>query len=81
MYDYITEDGTTYYEFEAKDMFDDYLDEAGTVNIAGLEFYPSALLRNADPIAYRAAFLDWTDDYGMDEYRPGHEWEDNEDED
>lgn len=82
MYDYIAEDGTTYYEYQVQVMFDDYLDEAGTVNIAGMEFYPSALLGNAEPFTYRAAFLDWVDAYGLDEYRPGHEWEDeDEDED
>ena len=84
MCDYIAEDGTTYYQFEAEDMFDDYLDEAGTVNIAGMEFYPSALLSNAEPATYSVAFADWRDAYGLDEYRPGHEWEgkdEDEDED
>lgn len=82
MYDYITEDGTTYTEAEAKDMFHDYLDEEGIVDVAGFEFYPSVLLERADPIAYRVSFADWRDAYGLDEYHPGHEWEDeDEDED
>lgn len=82
MYDYIAEDGTTYYEYQVEDMFDDYLDEEGIVTVAGMEFYPSVLLKRADSIAYRTAFLDWVDAYGLDEYRPGHEWEDkDEDED
>ena len=82
MFDYIAEDGTTYTESEVEDMFCYYLDESGTVNIAGLDFYPSVLLERADPIAYSVTFSDWRDSCGLDEYYPGHEWEDeDEDED
>lgn len=42
--------------------FDDYLDEVyPTVTIAGIEFLPSRILREVDPIAYRVTKSDWED--------------------
>ena len=74
MYDYIAEDGTCYTEAEAVDLYDDYLDEDGQVFIAGIAFYPSVLLKRADPVSYRCGFSDWRDATGLDEWSPDHEW-------
>ena len=40
------------------ELFEDMLDEAyPSVIVAGIEFYPSQILKECDPIAYREAFL------------------------
>lgn len=47
---------------ELKERFDEFLDEAyGTVEVAGLTYCTSDLLKSADPIAYRVMFNDWLD--------------------
>ncbi len=50
----------------AYNRFDDMLDESGPVVIAGLEFNPSAILKEMDPIAYRTSFNDYMDSIGVD---------------
>jgi hypothetical protein len=35
------------------DMFDELLDEQGEVEVAGMMFSPSDILKKCDPIAYR----------------------------
>lgn len=39
-----------------------------TVYIAGIEFYPSSILKNCDPVAYDYAFNDWADGMLADMY-------------
>ena len=46
---------------EAYERFDDMLDESGPVVIAGIEFSPSAILKEMDPIAYDTNFNDYMD--------------------
>ena len=54
-------DETTAYE-----MFDNFLDDIHpTVNILGMEYCPSTVLKECDPIAYRCAFNDWCDSEGI----------------
>jgi hypothetical protein len=49
-------------ERELKEMFNEYLDEVwGTVEIAGFGYATSAVLKDADPIAYKCMFNDWLD--------------------
>ena len=51
---------------EAYERFDDMLDESGPVVIAGIEFSPSAILKEMDPIAYDTNFNDYMDAIGVD---------------
>ena len=46
------------YEISESD-FDSYLDDEGSVAVCGLEFYPSDILKNCDPIAYRCYKSDY----------------------
>lgn len=42
--------------------FDDWLDDVyPTYQIAGVTLYPSQMLKNCDPIAYRIALSEWDD--------------------
>jgi len=51
---------------EAYERFDDMLDESGPVVIAGIEFSPSAILKEMDPIAYDVNFNDYMDACDID---------------
>jgi hypothetical protein len=51
---------------EAYERFDDMLDESGPVVIAGIEFSPSAILKEMDPIAYDVNFSDYMDSCDID---------------
>lgn len=52
---------------ETVDAFDDLLNEIHeTVTLLGVEYYPSELLKDTDPIAYRCGWLDWCDSEGID---------------
>ena len=43
--------------------FDEFLDEAYPVfRIGELTFYPSQILKNCDPIAYRIGLSEWEDE-------------------
>ena len=43
-----------------EEQFDDFLDDVEqSVNIYGIEFYPSDILKNCDPVAYRCAKADY----------------------
>lgn len=47
---------------ELKERFDEFLDDVyGTVEVAGLSYCTSNLLKSTDPIAYRCGFNDWLD--------------------
>lgn len=49
---------------ELKQIFDEALDESwGTFKIADMFFYPSQILKECDPIAYRCALADFESDY------------------
>jgi hypothetical protein len=51
---------------EAYERFDDMLDESGPVVIAGIEFSPSIILKEMDPIAYDTGFNDYMDACDID---------------
>ena len=55
MADYITDNA------EAYDEYDEYLDCDGAVDVAGLSFYPSTILKECDPIAYNCGYNDFMD--------------------
>jgi hypothetical protein len=44
-----------------EDEYDEALDEQGTVSVGGLEFYPSKILSECDPVAYRCGHTDFND--------------------
>lgn len=43
------------------DIFDDYLDEQGTIEVRGIDFYPSQILKHLDETAYRTELNDFVD--------------------
>jgi hypothetical protein len=46
-----------------EEMFDEWLDDVyPTYQIAGITLYPSQILKNCDPIAYRIAQSEMEDD-------------------
>ncbi|MFN7328488.1 MAG: hypothetical protein ACK5UP_03180 [Bacteroidota bacterium] len=49
------------YEHERYQRFNESLDEAGTIQIAGTEFLPSRILYEMEPIGYVEAFQDFQD--------------------
>ena len=56
------EHGDEVTESEAYEMYDDMLNEiCEIVTVAGIEFFPSDILRGCDPIAYRVGFHDYAD--------------------
>lgn len=55
------------YEISEND-FNEFLDEIEEpVNICGMEFYPSDILKNCDPTAYRCAKSDYESSYDLDD--------------
>ena len=57
------------FEYECSDDdFDDFLDQIyPEINIGSLTFYPSQVLKECDPTAYRCAKSDYESDYDLDE--------------
>ena len=54
---------TTYLtEAMAIDQYDEILDMDGPVLVGGLEFLPSRIIRELDPVAYRCGMADYMDD-------------------
>lgn len=51
---------------EAVERFDDLLDCGDMVTIGTLEYLPSRVLREVDPIAYRCGLIDYIDSEGVD---------------
>ena len=51
---------------EALDAYDEELDELYPVDVAGMQFLASRVLREVDPTAYRCGFWDWLDSQGID---------------
>ena len=48
-------------EIDDYDAYDEALDSEGAVFVAGIEFYPSRILEELDPVAYRCGYSDWVD--------------------
>lgn len=47
--------------------YDEMLDELHDhPEIAGVSFYPSSILNEMDPIAYKCGWIDWCDAEGID---------------
>ena len=44
------------------DEYDDAIDEQGTVEVCGYEYYPSRILAEVDPVAYRCGLADYESD-------------------
>ena len=56
------------FEYEVSESdFDSYLDDDGSVNVCGMEFYPSDILKSCDPVAYRCAKSDYESNYDLDD--------------
>lgn len=51
---------------EAIESFNDMLDESGPVQIVGLEYFNSRILREIDPVAYRCELHNYIDACGVD---------------
>ena len=51
---------------QAYEYYDSMLDSEGLVTVAGMIFYPSDVLKEMDPIAYRTNFNDYMDAIGID---------------
>ena len=51
---------------EALELYEQMLDESGPVIVGGIEFSPSAILKEMDPIAYDVGFNDYMDGIGVD---------------
>lgn len=50
------------YDKELEDMFEDFLDEVTpVVEVLGMSYNPSQVLKHVDPIAYREEFSNWLD--------------------
>ena len=64
-----------HFEYEVSESeFDDYLDGCyETVTVAGMEFYPSDILKSCDPVAYRCAKSDYESNYDVEDCA---EWQD-----
>jgi hypothetical protein len=53
--------------FDVVDAYNDRLNDThDEVEIAGIGFLPSEILRECDPIAYRVGLSDWLDSEGID---------------
>lgn len=46
---------------DLSDAYDEWLDCDGAVDVAGLSFYPSTIIKECDPIAYNCGYSDYTD--------------------
>lgn len=55
-------------EQDLEDMFDDFLDEQGEIEVAGSTLSPSRILKACDPIAYRCGLADYADALVEDGY-------------
>lgn len=58
-----------HFEYECSESdFDDYLDSIyPEINIGSLTFYPSQVMKDCDPIAYRCAKSDYESEYDLDD--------------
>jgi hypothetical protein len=51
---------------EALELYEQMLDESGPVIVGGIEFSPSAILKEMDPIAYGVGFNDFMNSCDVD---------------
>ena len=58
--------GSFEYKVSEED-FNNYLDDEGSVNVCGMTFFPSDILKNCDPIAYRCAKADYESNYDLND--------------
>lgn len=58
-----------HFEYEvSEEEFNDFLDDCyDMVTVAGLEFYPSDILKSCDPIAYRCMKSDYESNYDVED--------------
>lgn len=64
---YKDENGKVYEEYDLEKMYDEMLDDVyGVGKIAGLSYETSRVLKEADPIAYREGFLNYTNSLAED---------------
>lgn len=58
-----------HFEYEVSEKeFNDFLDECyDMVTVAGMEFYPSDVLKSCDPIAYRCSKLEYESNYDVED--------------
>jgi hypothetical protein len=54
-------------EDEQEDLFNECLDCEGEISVVGSSFYPSDILKNCDPTAYRCRLIDFLY-YDFDEF-------------
>ena len=56
------------FEYEASESeFDEFLDDIeGSITVAGMEFFPSDILKSCDPVAYRCSKNDYESNYDLD---------------
>ena len=50
---------------EAIEQFNELLDMDGEIEVGGVSFLPSQILRELDPIAFREGLLNYVDDEGV----------------
>lgn len=55
----LLDDNLTAVNFD--DLYVQYLDENGSVNVGGIDFYPSRILSELDPTAYDCGLNDYID--------------------
>lgn len=56
------------FEYECSEReFDDYLDDGGEERTSVGSFYPSDILKNCDPVAYRCAKSDYESNFDLDD--------------
>ena len=48
-------------EYIEESEYDEFLDESGEISVGNLMFYPSDILKNCDPTAYRIGFTEYQD--------------------
>tara|TARA_R100001510_G_C7649768_1_gene207238 strand:- start:1631 stop:1825 length:195 start_codon:yes stop_codon:yes gene_type:complete len=53
-------------EYDAEEMYDEWLDSMGEVEVCGLTYCASRVLKEIDPIAYRCGFNDFLDAEGYE---------------
>ena len=56
------------FEYEASESeFDEFLDDIeGSITVAGMEFFPSDILKSCDPVTYRCSKNDYESNYDLD---------------
>lgn len=82
---YNAETGEGLDDYDIATAYDDYLDDLGDVEVAGLTYNTSRVLRAVDPIAYRVGKRDYADmmltDGFWTETPPADDDDEDEDED